>query len=1229
MSENTATETGPDSGKPDKSGSYIICDGAKCKCNQSVEQQQGDLEVLSQSTTYINDTDGAIKLVGSTMDLGIPFKVKASTFGTCKLQPTGTSYLPCIPAVVSWSDAYDSFTLDNMGKALTKDSTAQCAIGGKIEFATHGQEQEVTQADAEKSSNQPALTLGLTDAQLLELVSGEFKEEEDKAGASVKSITTGDGKDQYFFNKKEIPLKVAKFSKSNPSEKSKKGVNWAVFHKKSGEPISKYKEQGVYTDVGEEFSFPFNIIGDYIVEAYGSTKGPFYLKNKSSAAYKKIKLRDQTIDGLSVTVDGDSRKRVRPTEISTIKMKSLFSNDEMTGVIGGNSVGKLIWDVKATYGKKNIPVNFKENALDSTELFISPIKTRANVIVRATSTSGITKKLVYKVGGNYVTAIKANKKTVSVWEDGEKKDRHYVKLSVSEYIIEPALDAEKTAVKWTNFKPDAKPDKNHVIATGAETTRYFKTPGVLMYEAFMNSPEGGEKRTTKRIEGVLPKITKAYWADSKGNKISRSGFEHTVYLHIETVGLTGEKLKFNVWESDKYYSDFIKNAGTEIEIDSHEGVINQEFKLPATSWFEQEYYFTIEKLGFTLLGTKQDADSNNEFVMWKNHTSKKVDYLYVNDKKKITSLKIYETGNKLHTGIVKYGDTLTIKLTSRNHVDEELEFELWKDPKFDNFKGDGYSAENTDDDIKFSETIKIKVDSEGNGTTDFKIPSSWKDYQGKAKAQFFYLKNGDEEFPRANYTKVLNVKDESSIKNTSRIIALMIKVSNTLELDSLVENASAVILGSELTTEGNDDEKCPNCENDITLKNIEDIFGVLSTHKAFRQKIVDNLNKYIKQKKDEGKPLHLDTCLRKAHFFAQVGAETLGIHPDWMVETDVIKYREGNIVPALFGARATKLIASGNLATYCSERPQKKLLSYLYAKENGFGNGNGNEASEDGYTFRGRGLKQLTGRGNYKTAATYLKDTFPNEYIDVEADPDKVKEAKYAVLTAIAYWESKSVWQTADVIKVVTDSDVKKIRRKVNGATAGWKDVKKFLIKGLKVFKQAECTYGATKVEGENDFGLVQITKQGNPYIINSGNEDSYSYTKKDGTKSTKGKHGDDWILPAKAKAFSDAVYKLVEEYPVQKVHLGDCSAYNPAKNLGHSATGAHSSGNAFDCRFLKSDGSGSNSIYNLTDDEIALNGRFIEILKETGQFSSFYTEQGEIPGSVHSDGHHNHIHGN
>lgn len=751
MSEETTAE--PDSGKPSRSGTYVVCDGAKCKCDKSVSGTQADFEVLSQSTTYINDKDGAQKLVGSTMDLGVPFKVKASTFGQCKLQPAGSSYLPCIPAIVAWSDAYESVVLDNMGQALVNDSTAQCAIGGKIEFATHGQEQGASQSDAQAAAAQPAMTPMMSEEEVRALTLGEFLKGDDEKGASVKSITTLDGKSAYFYNKLSIPLKVHAFTQSNPSQASKDAVNWAVFYKKAGEPDSKYKQCGNYSDAGENFIFPFKIEGEYAVEAYGSSNGPFFLKDERNSAFKEIVLKDQTIDGLAITVNGDMRERVRPSEVATIKTKSLFSDAEMTGIVGENTLGRITWDVKAKNGSDAVPVNFDANPANPTELLISPIGRKATVTVSATSAKGVTKSASYQVGGNYVTAIQANKQTVAVFDGGSEKERHKVILTVSEFKIEPALPAEKAAVKWTYFKRGEKPDKNNVIATGPETTRKLTKEGVIMYEAFMVSPEGGEKPTTKRVEAVVSQIKKAYWADSLGNKLSRSGYGHTVYLHIETLGLTGERFQFNVWESDTYSdSDPIRNAGTEIEITSFNGVINQEFKLPTYSMLderEQDYYFTIEKVDFELLGAKQDADSGNEYVLWKDHSNKKVDYLKVTPDRKITSVKIYENGGKLHTGRVKYGDTLKIKITSRNRIDEEIKFEIWKDPLINNFRGDG----KTSDDIKFSETINMKVDKEGKGEADFTVPAGWEKYQGTAQTQFFYFKEGGKEYPQANFTQ--------------------------------------------------------------------------------------------------------------------------------------------------------------------------------------------------------------------------------------------------------------------------------------------------------------------------------------------------------------------------------------------------------------------------------------------------------------------------------------------
>lgn len=86
-------------------------------------------------------------------------------------------------------------------------------------------------------------------------------------------------------------------------------------------------------------------------------------------------------------------------------------------------------------------------------------------------------------------------------------------------------------------------------------------------------------------------------------------------------------------------------------------------------------------------------------------------------------------------------------------------------------------------------------------------------------------------------------------------------------------------------------------------------------------------------------------------------------------------------------------------------RQPEKLANRAYANRNG----NGDEASGDGWKFRGRGLFQLTGRANYRAAsqgcgmgAVYLNR------------PDLVATPSDAALTAAWFWASNGCNQLVD-----------------------------------------------------------------------------------------------------------------------------------------------------------------------------------------------------------------------
>lgn len=78
--------------------------------------------------------------------------------------------------------------------------------------------------------------------------------------------------------------------------------------------------------------------------------------------------------------------------------------------------------------------------------------------------------------------------------------------------------------------------------------------------------------------------------------------------------------------------------------------------------------------------------------------------------------------------------------------------------------------------------------------------------------------------------------------------------------------------------------------------------------------------------------------------------------------------------------------------------------------------GNGDEASGDGWRYRGRGLIQLTGRENYRRFGKVV-------LVDLEAEPDLAADPEIAVLTALAYWRVRKCNEAADTDDFVIVSE--------------------------------------------------------------------------------------------------------------------------------------------------------------------------------------------------------------
>jgi putative chitinase len=104
-------------------------------------------------------------------------------------------------------------------------------------------------------------------------------------------------------------------------------------------------------------------------------------------------------------------------------------------------------------------------------------------------------------------------------------------------------------------------------------------------------------------------------------------------------------------------------------------------------------------------------------------------------------------------------------------------------------------------------------------------------------------------------------------------------------------------------------------------------------------------------------------------------------------------------------------------------RQPKKIANKVYADRMG----NRDEASGDGYRFRGRGCIQLTGSANYFHAGKALG-------VDFIMEPDLVATPQYAALTAGFFWNTQKLNAIAE------SGNNLALTKKINGGTIGLND---------------------------------------------------------------------------------------------------------------------------------------------------------------------------------------------
>ena len=138
----------------------------------------------------------------------------------------------------------------------------------------------------------------------------------------------------------------------------------------------------------------------------------------------------------------------------------------------------------------------------------------------------------------------------------------------------------------------------------------------------------------------------------------------------------------------------------------------------------------------------------------------------------------------------------------------------------------------------------------------------------------------------------------------------------------------------------------------------------------------------------------INTPARLAGFVAQCHIESAG----FTRLEEGLSYTTPERIRAVFPSRVPSLADAARLV-----RQPQALANRVYSGRLG----NGDEASGDGWRYRGRGIVQLTGRANYADAATALGRPYVEQ-------PELVAQPADACLTAAWFWHSRKLSILAD-----------------------------------------------------------------------------------------------------------------------------------------------------------------------------------------------------------------------
>jgi putative chitinase len=183
---------------------------------------------------------------------------------------------------------------------------------------------------------------------------------------------------------------------------------------------------------------------------------------------------------------------------------------------------------------------------------------------------------------------------------------------------------------------------------------------------------------------------------------------------------------------------------------------------------------------------------------------------------------------------------------------------------------------------------------------------------------------------------------------------------------------------------------------------------------------------------------NINNTLRLAHFLAQICHES-NYCQDLSENLNYSSLALLKIWPKYFNNDLANKYGRNNQHS----ANQQAIANIVYANRLG----NGNEASEDGYKYRGRGLIQVTGKANYRQLSQHL---FSDNRL-LEGPDLLITNQEISIKSACWFWQKNNLNTLADQENIIA------ITKIINGGQNGLEHRKQILQEIEKIFAVNAC----------------------------------------------------------------------------------------------------------------------------------------------------------------------------